>query len=232
MTVDVFSIFIYIIAAICVVRGFWQGMMKMVISVLEVILTIVLVSSFAPDMEQILLGYEPIYDRVQETSQEYLTQILTEDSTLELEEQAAVIESLPMPEEIRDILLSNNHAGSYEELLVNTFAEYLSISITNMIIKILAYVLTFLLIGLAVRIIAGVILGIVRLPGLRLLNTVGGGALGILQAVIVIWLIFLIVTIFYGNDWGKACYEIIRENVVFEILYDHNLFLHFISGIK
>ncbi|MGI6095940.1 MAG: CvpA family protein [Lachnospiraceae bacterium] len=231
MVIDGFAILIYVIGIVCILRGFLRGMMKMIISVVGVVLTILLVSVLAPKMENILLEYEPLYEKVQETSQEYLLDMLPENGTPDLEEQERLIENLPLPKSVREEIKSQNHAGSYSEMLVNTFAEYLSRSITCFLIKILAYVVVFILVNLVIQILSAMILKIFRMPGLHMLNAMGGGVLGAIQGLIVIWLIFLAVTLCYGTDWGSACYEVIQRNEIFRYLYDKNLFLYLLRGV-
>ena len=99
-------------------------------------------------------------------------------------------------------------------------------NVVEFVIKAIAYVSMYAVIRSMIKIISWLLLKFVQLPGLHLLNSLAGGVLGCVQGVIALWLIFLIVSLCYGSDWGYSCYCAIQNDAVLRLLYRYNLFLY------
>jgi uncharacterized membrane protein YkgB len=78
----------------------------------------------------------------------------------------------------------------------------------------------------------GKILGtIFSFPILSMLNRIGGAVLGAAKGICIVWIFFLIISIFWNAVWAQNCYHLIRENPIVSYLYDENIFLYFLKGI-
>ena len=49
-----------------------------------------------------------------------------------------------------------------------------------------------------------------------------GGALGIGIALIIVWILFMIVTLMYTTAVGKEIYEMVQNNSILKLIYDCN----------
>ena len=64
-----------------------------------------------------------------------------------------------------------------------------------------------------------------ELPVLGIVNHLGGGALGLVLALVIVWLGFLVMTLAYTTQVGSACFEMMEKSSILRFLYDTNPFL-------
>ena len=87
------------------------------------------------------------------------------------------------------------------------------------------------MISLILHIIGGILNGIFSLPVLNLFNRVGGAALGAVQGIFVVWIIFLVLSLFWDTSWAQSGVNMVKENSVTSYLYENNLLAGFLSGL-
>ena len=226
-------VLILAIPVLCFFNGIERGMIRTAFSVFSLIVTLILGSILTPFVSAFLKNEVPVYDMIQEKCRESITQALETELEQQAgrEEQNLFIEELPLPEELKQVLIRNNNEEGYNRLLARSFGEYLSHSIAQMAVGAISLVLTFIVISIIMNILCGILDGIFSLPVLSLINRAGGGVLGGLQGIFLIWLIFLVITLFWDASWAKEATAMIRENSITEYLYENNILLKFLSGI-
>lgn len=214
-------------------NGIQRGMVRTAFAVFSLIITLILGSILTPFVSSFFKNETPVYEKIQEKCAQSLSETLEMklDEQIEREDQNQFINELPLPEELKEILIKNNNVEGYNRLLAETFAEYLSHSIAQMTVGVISLTITFIVISILMNILCGVLDGIFSLPVLSFVNRVGGAALGILQGIFTIWIIFLVITLFWDTSWAKEATAMISENSVTEYLYQNNILLKFLSGI-
>ena len=220
------SVVILAVIVLCIFQGIKRGMVRSAFSLISVILTLFFGALLNPYMSRFLTENTPIYDTVQEKCEGSITVVLENK-----EEQEQFISELPLPESMKKLLTENNNAESYQSLLAETFSEYLSHSIAKMAIGSISLIFTFLLVSIFMNLLVGMLDGIFSLPVLSLLNRVGGAVLGVVQGVFLIWICFLIITLFWDAAWAQEATALIKENEITCFLYENNILLDFMSEI-
>lgn len=220
------SVVILAVIVLCIFQGLRRGMVRSAFSLISVILTLFFGSLLNPYMSRFLTENTPIYDTVQEKCEGSITAALENK-----EEQDQFISGLPLPESMKQILAENNNEQSYQTLLAETFSEYLSHSIAKMAIGSISLIFTFLLVSMFMNLLVGMLDGIFSLPVLSLLNRAGGAVLGAVQGIFVVWICFLIITLFWDAAWAQEATALIKENEITYVLYENNILLHFMSEI-
>lgn len=220
------SVVILAVIVLCIFQGLRRGMVRSAFSLISVILTLFFGSLLNPYMSRFLTENTPIYDTVQEKCEGSITAALENK-----EEQDQFISDLPLPESMKQILAENNNEQSYQTLLAETFSEYLSHSIAKMAIGSISLIFTFLLVSMFMNLLVGMLDGIFSLPVLSLLNRAGGAVLGAVQGIFVVWICFLIITLFWDAAWAQEATALIKENEITYFLYENNILLHFMSEI-
>lgn len=220
------SVVILAVIVLCIFQGLRRGMVRSAFSLISVILTLFFGSLLNPYMSRFLTENTPIYDTVQEKCEGSITAALENK-----EEQGQFISGLPLPESMKQILAENNNEQSYQTLLAETFSEYLSHSIAKMAIGSISLIFTFLLVSMFMNLLVGMLDGIFSLPVLSLLNRAGGAVLGAVQGIFVVWICFLIITLFWDAAWAQEATALIKENEITYFLYENNILLHFMSEI-
>lgn len=241
-------IVILIIAALSVLQGVRRGLLRTVVSTFFLIFVTVISIWLTPHVETALKEYTPLAAYIEENCSNFLAEELEALLTPEAgeaagatgsnsedvppdagnDEQKEWIAQLPLPEYLKEQLQNNNTQEMYQELLVDSFGAYITKYLTEVILRIVSFLLSFVLSVILIQIILKVIDVMTELPVLSLLNRIGGGAAGLVRALLWIWVFFAILTIFGNTGWGSACLKEISGSPLLEYLYTHNLILNVI----
>ncbi|HJA12828.1 MAG TPA: CvpA family protein [Candidatus Mediterraneibacter merdipullorum] len=249
---------------VCVAVGYVRGFLKLGISLLSTVLTLVIVLFLSPYVADALEKYTPVDDYIEtriveafipDITQEDLGQYdlsgtpfenlspeqlenlgdldldllgITTDDILNIigeipkDTQIAEIENAPMPQFLKDELIENNNSTIYSELGVQDFPHYVAAYMARLVLKLISFLVTFLLAIIIVKALMFAVNIIGELPVLGLVNHIAGGALGLVLAIVIVWLGFLVMTLAYTTETGMACFEMVEKSSVLQFLYNTN----------
>lgn len=161
--------------------------------------------------------------------QEYLNQSGEQESgavsSLSKIEQTKLIQNLPIPSFLKEMMINYNNSEGYERLQVSDFGSYVVHFFANIVLNILAFVVTLLVVQLVLWTGLTALDLFSRLPLLNLLNQIGGLAIGAVQGLLVVWVIFLIISALSATDTGMMLMEMIDQSTILRPMYDGNLFM-------
>lgn len=146
--------------------------------------------------------------------------------------QETAIKAADIPDVLKNLLLKNNNKEMYNELGVTTFPQYIGAYIARLVINIIAFVLTFIVVTVILRAVVFALDIVSELPVVGFFNHLGGGVLGIGIALIIVWILFMIVTLLYTTDIGKEIYEMIQNNSLLKLIYDYNPVMQLVVKLK
>ena len=137
--------------------------------------------------------------------------------------QMQILEQAPIPKFIRDKLIENNNSVIYDLLGANTFPEYVASMLARMTIYLVSFLISFVLAFIIVQalIVAVDIIG--ELPVTGTINRLGGAAVGGGFAVILIWILFLVISLMYTSNIGLSLFEQIESNEILTYLFENNI---------
>ncbi len=225
-------VIILAVLVLYILNGVRKGMVRTAFSLAGIVLTLVLGYIFSPYITEFIMERTPVYDSIQESCEKSITGLVEDkiEESADRMEQERFIKSLPLPEELQEILIRNNNEEGYHKLVAETFGEYLSNSAAQLAVNMISLILTFLIVGIVIRILEGFLDGIFSLPVLSLLNRLGGAVLGGIQGILFVWIVFLVLMLFFDTQWLKAAAGLIQENEITGYLYNHNMLMRFITG--
>ncbi len=210
------------------IDGYIRGFIKKAVSVLSLIITLVVVTWVTPFVSGFVQS-TPIYDSVQEKCIEMFVDAEVDAGVKT--EQVRAIEEMNLPESVKNILLENNNHEVYEVLNVDGFREYIGAYLTRLIINAVTFVISFIIVWTALRIVIAALDLIAKLPVLKELNRLAGLGLGALTGVLIVWVGFVAVTIFCNGEFGQMLLTMIAENPFLSLLYNTNLILRLVTGL-
>ena len=217
-----------------VILGMKKGLVRMLLSFGSIFVVLILVNFLNPIAKQ-TLSNSPVYDSVYSRVDEYIAQNIkdaTKNATDTGEKsQEKIINDLPLPASVTKSLNENNNDTSYAEMKVNKFEDYLTTALTDMIIGALSFILLFIIIMILLKVLIRVMDIVTKLPVIHAFNAAGGGLVGLIESVFIIWIACIIVTVFSTTDWGKTICDGIASNEVLSWIYDNNLIQKIITGI-
>lgn len=231
---NVLLLLVGIIFLVCIFVGYKRGLVKIVVSLLATIISIVLVSVITPYVSSWIRTATPLEDVVEKKMIEMLAPEAEDGEALlkeELpkEEQIILIEEAKVPKMFRDMLLENNNNEAYASLGVGTFGEYIGAYIAKLLADIIAFLITMLIVTIIVRVAMGMLGILDKLPVIGGINRIAGGVVGLGSGLIVVWILFIVATLLYNTSFGKMCFENIAESSILSALYDNNVLMKFIT---
>lgn len=207
----------------CILTGYKKGLVKMVFAVGAMIASIVLVIILAPTMTKILQNNTTIYDKVENQVLEQLHKKSEDSISIE-----NLLQVYKLPEDISKKLLGTTGEGEVSTQSVGGTYIYAAQLITEQIIKIIAYILTFLIVNIVIWIVGFALDLFAKLPGISGINRIAGMVLGFVEGIGSIWILFLIISVLGTTEFGQSCISMIRSNSILTTLYDTNLLLLFL----
>lgn len=229
---NVFTWIVLLVLLLFALRGYRRGFVRTLVSIAFFFLAAVLVHYATPYISRALKEYTPLYSYVDAQCEKAFKIEETEDQAeLSKLEQTQLIENLQIPETLKKQLLENNNKAGYERLSVDSFSNYVAGYMASLIMNVITYVVTLAAVLLLLRIGAAALDLISKLPVLHGMNQVLGLALGLVQGVLLIWVVFLIITICGSTQAGGRLLTMIYESPVLNVLYDANVFLRYLMNL-
>ncbi|HJA07541.1 MAG TPA: CvpA family protein [Candidatus Mediterraneibacter pullicola] len=257
---------------ICIVVGYIKGFLKLGVSLLSTVVTLVLVLFLSPYVADALVKYTPVDDFIQKKAVESFMPDITDEQLAQLDVegtplaelsreqlqnlndldwemygitaedilniigeipkdiQISQIEDASLPQFLKDELIENNNNTIYSELGVQNFPQYVAAYLSRLILNLVSFLVTFLLAIIIVKALMFAVNIIGELPVLGMINHIAGGALGLVLAVVVVWLGFLVMTLAYTTEAGTACFEMVEKSTILRFLYETNPLLIWLLG--
>lgn len=238
---------VLVIMAIYILRGYRRGFIKSLASMASLIISIILVNFATPYVTEFLKSQTPVYDYVLEKCEDTFVVSQTDiksdqrESTEEEDKSSdagqmnaaddKVIDQLQLPEALKDILKENNTPEYYTALAAKNISDFVPKYMANLILNIISFIVTFILIMSFIWLAVTTLNIIASLPVLNGINRILGLVLGFVQGLIIVWIAFLIITIFSNTDIGRQLMTMIAESPVLSVLYDSNLLLDFLQNM-
>lgn len=205
--------------------GMKRGLIKTVFSMFSVIVALLATAFLSPVLTQWLQGNENVMEYFVEKADAVLPFDEVE-SMLNLEkkgaEQKRFLDSLPLPESIREQLAQNNSRDFYKTLGVDTFRAYLCNYIACMIISALSFVATFVAMLILLKVLCFSLDLISKLPVLNQVNHLLGMAAGLAYALLLVWVGGVILTALGSTEAGSSLMKQVNDSAFLSFLYNNN----------
>ena len=102
----------------------------------------------------------------------------------------------------------------------------------GIIFSAIVYIVMFVLL-LALAGVIGILLNVIeKLPVLKQINKLAGGAAGLVKGLLIVWIAAILVMILSNTPIGIKIAADIDGNVFLKFLYDKNLIMYFLTGGK
>lgn len=193
------------------------GFIRTVFSLCSMIVAIVLTIWISPTVNDLIKGNDKIYNTI--TSK-------VEKMVPFEKEESKIMEGLHLPKSIKESLLESNKL----EKTKAPFREYAVEYLTNTFIKALSFILTFVVILIILWTLCFALNLISKLPVLNQINKMAGLVAGLVHGLVVVWLFFILLTVFGSNEFGQKALQMIGDSEILSIIYNNNLLLKFITS--
>lgn len=225
------EIVILVVIVAMAVIGHHKGFVKMIVGLAAMVIALVGTAVLAPVLSDYINEQTELRQQIAGQISIYLEEQIGEklEQTTAAAQQEA-IDKLSLPDNVKSALLANNTTDMYKKLGVSSFSEYISNYAAGMGISALSYLIVFLVLYIVLRVVFMVLNIVTLLPFLKGVNKLAGAALGLVQAVVYIWVFFAIATAAMNTSWGMAVLTMIGNSKFLTFLYHYNLILAAILG--
>lgn len=98
--------------------------------------------------------------------------------------------------------------------------------VADLVVERIAWTLTFILVVAAFGLLAHALDIIAKLPGIDSINHIGGLIVGLAEGLLVVWILFYVIALCQGSEWGAQMMDSIQEDQLLKFLYDNNILDH------
>lgn len=222
---NILEIVVAVIIVVCALKGLKDGLILSVCSFVTLFLAIAITQIATPGVSSALRTNEDIVS--------FLTQqvdnVLFDSDEREVisgDNDMNTIEGLNIPKVMKEELITNNVQKTYKALGVTSLSEYISLYVAYSIINCIAYIVVFLAAIAVLKIIIHALNVVSKLPVIHTLNKLGGLAIGGIEGVLIIWIVFVGIMLFSSTDFGTVLYDQINKSSWLSYLFDNNLILN------
>jgi len=135
-------------------------------------------------------------------------------------EQVEVIRDSGLPDFLTDILLDGNNAEGYRSLGVDTVYHYISKTAATVAIRILAGVITFIVIRLLLIIVTVLVGKVMKaIPIIGTVDKAVGAAVGVIVGLFVVWALMFVLSVCMNPESYR---HLLVDNGGLQWLSDHN----------
>ncbi|MBR5809674.1 MAG: CvpA family protein [Clostridia bacterium] len=196
-------------------------------NIITLILTVTLLASMQGVVLEALQN-SPLGDNVkkmvsQNVTKTYQAENLPEETdTTDTEKSIMICQAMSLP-----AFLTNSIEATIYEMseIKNNVMEVITDSLTLLIMRIIALILLFILVRIFVFLAVKILESLFGLPGLKTINKTLGAVIGIVNALLVIYIICGAVSVFTPTDKLAVISETINQTVLLGYFYNHNLLL-------
>lgn len=222
------EILVIIILVVYSFIGRKRGFIKTVFTLFSTIIALLLTMWISPMVNKEIQKNDKIMNFVSNKVEKVIEFNKNNDKT---SEQMMFIDKLFLPGSIKDTLKENNTGDVYIAMAADNFKEYVTGSISRIIINAAVFILVMLIIMIALGIISKTLDIISKLPIINGLNKTAGLFAGLLHGIIIVWIGFILLIMFSSTNVGKTMFLLINESKFLTTLYDNNLLLKYITDI-
>lgn len=209
-------------------RGKKRGFIKTVFKVFSTIIAIAITLWISPYISKWVYSNDELMKRVSEM----VGGFTGAESINTRPEEVAYIGGLQVPSLIKEILMENNTSDIYSALSVNSFEGYMNHLLSALLVNIGIFLLVCIIVKIILYIISMVLNLISSLPLLNGLNKVAGLLAGFVQGFIVVWILFIVITLFGNYEIPKYLLTLINDSEILSQIYNNNVILIVLTDIS
>ena len=213
--------------ALCIFFSMKKGFIGASKSIFALILTAVLLSSMQPAVLGFLqstAASEGIRNMVSKNiASSYQKQQLSEDTdTTDVQNTEIICTSLGFPQ-----FMENSIKKTVSQMteIKNNVMEVITDAVTLMILKVIAMILVFLLVRIFVFLLLKLLESLFRLPGLKMINRTLGAVLGVINAILLVYIICGAVSLFAPSEKLVMIEETVKNTYILKHFYENNLLM-------
>lgn len=221
-------ILVLVVLTVYALYGRSRGFIKTVFTLFSTIIALILTMWISPVISKEVQKN----DKIMGFATEKVSKMIDfGDVGNKISDQLNVIDKLPLPKVMKNALIENNTKDVYVAMTVDNFEDYVSNSISRIIINAAVFLLIMLIILIALAVLCEALNIISKLPIINGLNKTAGLFAGLLHGIVIIWIGCIVLTMISSTALGRNIFSLINTTPLLSTIYNNNLLLKFIMNI-
>lgn len=217
------------IIAICSLMGYRNGFLRVVYSLFSWFVVLAIVTWTTPYLAEYLEQNTGIHAAVSEKCLLYIEEAAKDKMQEQTEEYSEMgMLGILLPKSVMEDVTgstTNTISGILEETGVY---QELANAVASYMIRGIAFFIAFIVAGILSRWIGHMLNFISHIPILHSTNKFLGAGIGVVQGVLIVWLMFYVITLCGTSEWGMKLLSYIKESELLFYLYKNNILLQII----
>lgn len=212
--------------------GAKKGFVKVLFSLLSTVAALLFAVLFSPMVSAYLKSNEEFTSFFEERIGTFFDAAESDESGAIKEPNKVidvreVLSALPIP----DTMKESFEKDMQKELALPTredVREYVCKRLSDTILNAIAFVTTLAIAIIGLFVLCRVLNLLAKLPLLRQVNAACGLLSGFAEGILIVWILFVVLTMFAGEAFGQSALAMIAENPFLDYLYKSNLIAKFV----
>ena len=200
--------------------GLKLGVVKMLYHLVAFALALVLTAVIAPIVSDAVIKEDSA--AVEKVKEKVVKTLKLDEIKFDATISDDILEKLNLPESIREEIKTFNTKEDYKTIGADDAKDYLSTTMTVIVMQAAVYLIVFLIVWLIVFLVFHAANLIDKLPGLHAINRLAGLCVGLILAACIILVFFVAVTALSNLPAGQEMLKCIEENSILKFWYDNN----------
>ncbi len=232
---NIIDIIILVILGVSMIYGVYRGFVHTLLSVACCLLSVLIAFAFGPRLSAIVSNSKGVSSTLA-TYTDAVARVgdydLAAANVSQLSDSLVnqVLESVSLPQSIQNILRSNLSNQTFAGTGLSTVNDYVSNTVVAVAINILCFLACFALSYVVLSLLLSLIQHVFRLPLLRQLDWLAGGAFGLMRGALLLYALFLVVPLLSTIIPLDAFNELLSQSALSPIFQSDGLFARVISG--
>ncbi len=222
------DIFVLAVIGICVAVGYFRGFVKTCFSFVPGVVSLLLTNKIYPVFSK-FLRTTPVYGYIEDGVAKALD--LNSMASSVSAQTNDYINSLSIPDFLKESLISNNNPVVYSVLNASGINDYISGFIANMILNILSMIAVAVGLIVIFKLVLVLLDVVTKLPVIHGINSAGGLIIGLFEGVLIVWIVFVVAVLFVSGDKLEWFYDSLENSKIALALFNSNILLKMILRI-
>lgn len=214
-----------------VIIGFLKGFIKMVFELLSTIVSVIIAYMFYSQVSAWIIKNTGLYNFITDRVIQALNLKALTSNVTAPQDQIQFIQNLNLPGFIKNNLIQQNNPVIYDLLKATKLDEYIGGTIATLAINALSFVILFFIALFVLKILSHVFNIISKLPVIHQLNKLGGMAAGLIEGILLVWLICIVLSFIVSLQGDGQLQELINQSKVTYYFYNQNVILKYIADL-
>lgn len=224
------DIIILVIVGAMFLSGYMRGFIKTLFDLISLVVTFGLTIYLYPYVSKFVMTKTGIYKKLSESVSKSFNLEKILEGTASKEAQFEAIKLLPIPENFKDVLSTNNNPEMFKLLDVSSFQDYISSTIASITVNVVVFLIIFIIISILLTVVVSMLNLVAKLPMLNGVNKLAGASLSTLIGVAYVFVGLAVLSVIVSTKNSVDLTNMIEQSKIGSFLYLNNPILDLLNN--